>query len=671
VPQDLIEQALIHARITVGPLLPPPRGSRSAQYLRLIGSAGQKNLTVDFMRKFKIVLSAATVALGGLALAAKVPATAVPTTGKVLILDYSVRGGINSPEALAVTAAGLTPEVVTDAAWAAMTMADFATYRAIVIGDPNCSQSLVPGPPPVVPGPIRPVTDNRPPAAAAANAAVWGAAVTGNVAINGASPSAELNAGGGLLLTNSIAFATADASKTGAYVSLSCWYRSSVPGTAVPMLSGLGTFTVRTFPGGPIGPSCEVAPRHIAVAHPVLTGITDESLTCVNEVFDSFPASYTALAVSVDATSPYTSPDGTKGYPYILAKGTGLAATTIALSTPAVSRLDAGVSSATLNATVAKGGSPVAGVTVTFTTVSVEGSLPKTLSAVTSAAGVATVTYTSAELAEDIWVASFTPAGGSVQRSNNVVLVWNWPTPYPTATLTVKKTVTGADPGVAFPVTVTCGAGQEIDLGPASKTFDLKGGETASFEVVWLDPRVTHTCVPSEVIPDGLLPAGWACTASVLGDDVDGTLELQNACTRPATGTTMTVKKKLKGDDPGVAFPLTVTCAAGQKIDGGTNVKTFNLKGGQSATFLVAAATPMCAVSENLRAGLLPAGWKCVGKASKVGKAGDDRDDRDDRDDDHGDGKAMSSRTDDDSNKAADPRMLVMTNTCKKPKPRR
>jgi hypothetical protein len=64
---------------------------------------------------------------------------------------------------------------------------------------------------------------------------------------------------------------------------------------------------------------------------------------------------------------------------------------------------------------------------------------------------------------------------------------------------------------------------------------------------------------------------------------------------------------------------------------------------------------------------------KCVGKASKVGKAGDDRDDRDDDhgDDDHGDGKALSSRTDDDSNKAADPRMLVMTNTCKKPKPRR
>jgi hypothetical protein len=620
------------------------------------------------MRGFKLfLLSASTVALGGLALAAKVPAAAVPTTSKVLILDYSVRGGINSPEAGAVIAAGLTPEVVTDAEWAAKTTADFATYRAIVIGDPNCSQSLVPGPPPVVPGPIRPVTDNRPPAAAAANAAVWGAAVTGNVAINGASPSAELNAGGGRLLTNSIAFATADASKTGAYISLSCWYRSAVPGTAVPMLSGLGTFTVRTFPGGPIGPSCDVAPGHIVVAHPVLTGITDESLTCVNEVFDSFPASYTALAVSVDATSPYTSPDGTKGYPYILAKGTGLAATTIALSTPAVSRLDAGVSSATLNATVAKGGSPVAGVTVTFTTVSVEGSLPKTLSAVTSAAGVATVTYTNTELAEDIWVASFTPAGGSVQRSNNVVLVWNWPTPYPTATLTVKKTVTGADPGVAFPVTVTCGAGQVIDNGPESKTFDLKGGETASFEVVWLDPRVTHTCVPSELIPDGLLPAGWACTASVLGDDVDGTLELQNACIAPVTdtGTTMTVKKKLKGDDPGVAFPLTVTCAAGQKIDGSTNVKTFNLKSGQSATFMVAAATPKCAVSETLQAGLLPAGWKCVGKVGDDDAQGDD---------DQGDGKAMkstSSRTDDGSDKAADPRVLVMTNTCRKPKSRR
>jgi hypothetical protein len=577
----------------------------------------------------------------------------------------SVTGGINSPEAAAVTAVGLTPEVVTDAAWAAKTTADFATYRAIVIGDPSCSSVQVPGSPGV---------DKRPPAAAAANAAVWGAAVTGNVAINGTDPVARLDRGGGQLVTNSIAFAVADASKTGAYVSLSCWYGSAVPNTPVPMLNGLGSFTVGSNRSAT---SRCTDPVHITVTHPVLTGFTDETLTWGScsavETFDSFPASYTALAVSVDATSPYTSPDGTKGYPYILAKGAELSTTNIVLRPPAVGNPAGGLATGethTLNATVTAGGSPLAGVTVTFTTVSGP-SHPKTLSSVTNAAGVATVTYTSTTGGIDVWVASFTPAGGSVQRSNNASVTWFAPVlPQPKATLTVKKIVTGADPGVAFPVTVTCGPGQAIDGGGVSKAFDLKGGETASFEVAWTDSLVTHTCVPSEVIPAGLLPAGWACTASVLGDDVDGTVELQNACIAPVVGTTMTVKKKLKGDNPGVAFPLTVTCAAGQRIDGGTNVRSFNLKGGQSATFIVAAATPMCAVSENLRAGLLPAGWKCVGKASKVGKAGDDRDD-DHGDDDHGDGKAMSSRTDDDSNKAADPRMLVMTNTCKKPRPRR
>jgi len=86
------------------------------------------------------------------------PAPARAAAGEVLILGSTVSGGMGSIEAQEVTKDGLTPVVIDDSTWQSLTTAQFASYRALILGDPTCTGS-------------RPV-------AAVANAATWGAAVT-------------------------------------------------------------------------------------------------------------------------------------------------------------------------------------------------------------------------------------------------------------------------------------------------------------------------------------------------------------------------------------------------------------------------------------------------------------------------------------------------------------
>src|SRR5688572_23845656 len=59
----------------------------------------------------------------------------------VLILSTSVTGGTSSQEANRAAFLGLSVEIVTPTQWATMTTSDFASYRAIVLGDPNCSEN--------------------------------------------------------------------------------------------------------------------------------------------------------------------------------------------------------------------------------------------------------------------------------------------------------------------------------------------------------------------------------------------------------------------------------------------------------------------------------------------------------------------------------------------------
>ena len=226
-----------------------------------------------------------------------------PDANSVLILGSTVSGGAGSREAVFATNNGFTVVVDSGAAWGARTTADFATFRAIILGDPTC------------------VGDPSPVATAVANKTVWGPAINGNVIINGTDPVYHQSQGGDSLTEGSIKFAADEPTKTGAYISLSCYYYSAGAATPVPVLDPFGTFTVF---GQFLFSSCP-ANSHIVAVHPALSGITDATLSnwgcSTHEAFDTFPSDFLVLAINSDIGSTFTAPDGTVGGPYILARG--------------------------------------------------------------------------------------------------------------------------------------------------------------------------------------------------------------------------------------------------------------------------------------------------------------------------------------------------------------
>jgi lysophospholipase L1-like esterase len=272
------------------------------------------------LRVWAVVLTAVTVG-GFLPFAAAGPAAQAATSNNVLILDATVSGGSSSVEAQEVSAQGFTPVVVNDATWEGMTTAQFASYRAIVIGDPSCG----------------PYGDTSYLTAALSNTATWGAAVNGNVLIIGTDPvlhsGGDPTSGPGQLVTHGIDFALAQADKTGAYLDLSCAYGDDPADTPVTLLNGIrpGGFTVD---GGTSSVCYNDA--HIVATHPALAGLTDADLsdwTCsVHESFNTWPADYTVLAMARNFGSSYTASDGTVGEPYILASGAGLHSFPLSLS---------------------------------------------------------------------------------------------------------------------------------------------------------------------------------------------------------------------------------------------------------------------------------------------------------------------------------------------------
>jgi hypothetical protein len=327
-------------------------------------------------------------------------ANAGATNGKVLILDSMVSGGASSPEAQAAVAAGKGVDVVDDATWAAMTTAQFAAYDALILGDPTCS-SISP--------------------AAEANALVWGAAISGNVIIIGTDPVFHLSQGGGTLTNSGVAFAVSELGKTGAYITLSCNYDNTSPLTPVPLLAALGTFTVT-------GVGC-FNDAHIVATHAALTGLSDAALSnwscSVHEAFDTIGAGFLPLAIARgNLPGAIDFPDGSRGTPYIVARGVTLI-TSIQLS-PASATNPVG-SSHTLTAAVEENSTPVVGTTVTFTVISGPhaGMLPGT--AVTDASGNAQFTYTGTTAGTDTIEASYVDSAGMTRTSNQVTKVWTPP----------------------------------------------------------------------------------------------------------------------------------------------------------------------------------------------------------------------------------------------------
>ena len=245
----------------------------------------------------------------GLACLAGPQAQAQPASDNhsVLILGSSIRGGKASVEAAQAAALGLTVDIVSDEEWAAKSTADFATYRAIILGDTNCEDTTRLG-------------------AAESSKATWGPAVTGNIFVTGTHPAFNGRArwGAMTLVNRGIGFATSG-SGTGAYIMPGCFY-STAPGSPVTILEPFGRFVAATQSGCP-------QDAHVIASHPALDGLTDDILSrwqdrraaCDSDSgFTSWPSSFTVLAISRDAGSDFVGPDGVAGAPYLLARGAGL-----------------------------------------------------------------------------------------------------------------------------------------------------------------------------------------------------------------------------------------------------------------------------------------------------------------------------------------------------------
>ena len=336
--------------------------------------------------------------------------TALAAPGEALILDTTVTGGVSSREAQALVNEGLTPVLVTAAAWATMSQEDFASYDAIVFGDKTCSTD--------------PITCMGP---ATANYDVWGPVIDGNIIIIGSDPvyHAGSKPGAITLINQGIAFAVNELSKTGAYIDLSCYYHFSPSGTIVPFLEGIsgGGFSVI---GASFLPGLNDV--HIVATHPSLGGLTDADLSnwgnSVHEGFTEWPIDFEVLAIARDSAGSYTAPDGTVGYPYIIARGVTVISD-ITLS-PETATNPVGTSH-TVIATVTTDdpaeGTPMVGVEVDFEIIAGPHTGETGFSS-TNEEGIAEFSYTGYVEGIDTIQATFMDSQGIIQRSNRVTKEW-------------------------------------------------------------------------------------------------------------------------------------------------------------------------------------------------------------------------------------------------------
>jgi hypothetical protein len=192
------------------------------------------------------------------------------------MLDTTVVSA-GGPEGAAAAALGYGVDVVTGTQWDSMTTADFAKYRALILGDRSCGSDFT---------------------AAEKNTAVWSAAVNGNVIINGTDPVFH----GKVIVTNTaVAFATSAARKIG---------RTSVDagggGAAHRHLvaRGLGAFNVIDVP---------VPPPHRRRDAPGARGshgLASRTGLLGSRGFVAGPAIF-VLAIAQDIAPSHTAADGT------------------------------------------------------------------------------------------------------------------------------------------------------------------------------------------------------------------------------------------------------------------------------------------------------------------------------------------------------------------------
>jgi hypothetical protein len=336
-------------------------------------------------------------------------------TADLLILSTTItkpaaNGNPLSVEEQEAVALGLTVEIATPVQWAAKTTAQFAAYKALILGDPTCAGGG---------------TANTSTAAALANKNVWGPAVNGNIAIYGTDPTFHTEFGPFVgprqVVHSSINFAASSGpGKTGAYVTLSCYYHGTAANTPVPLLDAFetvpGQFTVT-------GVGC-YNNAHIVATSPALVGLTDANLSnwscSVHEAFDRWASDFTVLVIARNIGTSYTAPDGSVGTPYVLARG-NITAGDISLS-PTTQDVCTG-GKATVTAKVTSGGTPQSGVTVTFT-INSGPNAGMTFVGTTDSSGQVSFTYSGSIAGTDSITASFTDSSGHTQTSNAATVNW-------------------------------------------------------------------------------------------------------------------------------------------------------------------------------------------------------------------------------------------------------
>ena len=396
------------------------------------------------MRRLRHGFLLALIAVTGVLVIAG-SANALPPPKTALINGATVSGSPSQEENFATTA-GFTVTVVSDAAWAAMTAAQFGAYDLLIAGDPTCG-FLAPG-----------LLSSAATYGSVVMGTAGGRTVAGNRVLVGTDPVFHDSGGGGgdtflrhTIIEEGIAFAGAQAQATN---STGMYFDASCAGITVPVLDALsapvsvGLWTINPSP--PCGGSVS-----LIASNPSFAGLTTATLQgwgcSVHESFPTFRDDWSALAVATDTpTTPTCGIDPADGLShcgqaYILIAGSGIVVASQGISlTPLDATNPAGpASSHTVIANVHETGGtpPVVGALVTFTVTGVNPGAPGICvpaDCKSNSSGDVSFTYLDGNGAGDDTIkASFTDAGGFLQTATAQK---HW-VMAATGTITVHKTV--------------------------------------------------------------------------------------------------------------------------------------------------------------------------------------------------------------------------------------
>jgi hypothetical protein len=253
----------------------------------------------------------------------------------VLMLATTLTDNLGNPggnlctslEAVQAQASPLNLNVEIDdaAAWGAKTQTQFATYRAIVLGDADC------------PNETAGAVGDAPVTAAKTNISVWGPVITGPVAVVGTDPEFHYINGVGSVPTtaaqltqNAIALAASSSGNPGAYICLSCYYETVTSSTTVDVLAPFGNFTV--LANGDTTAHCNSSSTIVDTSNALVTspnvlssaGLSGWSCSA-HEGFDSFPSNFSKVVNTNGLNLPYILATQTQSLNYPVGTNTRVA----------------------------------------------------------------------------------------------------------------------------------------------------------------------------------------------------------------------------------------------------------------------------------------------------------------------------------------------------------